>query len=652
MKDFNDIKPSAEQEGCISYSSGDLLVNGVPGAGKSIVLLKRALEFYKASERGEKNVVLLTTFNNTLNDYTTEVFQQVNIDSNKMTIMTMDKYCCKVYFRLFGKFYLVNEKERIQYVSKALQNHFAKTGKDHRFYHVDDYYWCEEFTWIKQKNIRTLQEYLEAERTGRGGGVRITREERRIVFELFQEYCAEMKVHRKTDLEDIYMRLIDAGARLTPYKYKYVLVDEAQDLSFVKLRVAKLLASNSITIAADKAQKIYNTGFTWKELGIDVRGNASKTLHKTFRSTKQIVQLAESLSEINRYRDGDKGEYTDPILPTILGEDYPFVIQCTSLTDENQFLVSLVSELITTPVTMGLLYRNYSEKQNIINMLHSKDINYQEIKKRTDWSLKTPGVKLVTLHSSKGLEFDIVIIPYFNDIYYPLQADIEKAEKEQVEEIKAKERNLLYVGMTRAKSALYFTFSGSASLFLSEFNPNYYNYVSSSGTELEKPQRSFFPQRASRYAIQQEDTIIAHCEGDATLKTFCGKGIKNWIFLGKSVGDRVSRMGKTYIIDEIKGKSTLVRPSNEEEWKIKKKLISSKCYPYIDILISSGVSVPTTVGSELMGSDGDIIAKAELAWENEKTVFLRSDQCDFKKIWEEKGWRVLTEETPITSIRL
>ena len=520
------------------------------------------------------------------------------------------------------------------------------------------------FRWRRKREANTLQGYQEAERTGRGGGVRITREERRIVFELFQEYCAEMKKHRKTDLEDIYIRLIEASDRLAPYKYKYVLVDEAQDLSFVKLKVAKLLANDSITIAADKAQKIYNTGFTWKEIGIDVRGNASKTLHKTFRSTKQIVQLAESLSEVNRYREGDKGEYTDPVLPTILGEDYPFIIRCSSLADEKQFLAGLISGMMNNAVTIGLLYRNYSEKQNITSMLLSNRIGFEEIKKGGHWSLRRPGVKLVTLHSSKGLEFDVVIIPYFNAIYFPVQADIEKADKEQVEEIKAKERNLLYVGMTRAKSALYFTYSGTESPFFSEFNPDYYNYVSSSGAKLEKPQRSFSPEERSQAVIKENDTIIAHYEGDETPRTFCGKGIKNWPFVGKTVGDRVPGIRKTYvidkilgrsstvIIDEIKGEGGLDESSKKEQWESKRKLISKVCYPFIDSLISHGVPAPTTVGCELMGPDGGVIAEAELAWEHEKTVFLRQDQSEFKDVWEEKGWTVFTEDTPVTSIIL
>lgn len=650
MKDFNDIRPSKEQESCISYKAGDLLVNGVPGSGKSIVLLKRALEFYKASRAGEKRVILLTTFNNTLNDYTTDVFQQANIDTERMSIITMDKYCSNVYRHLFGSFNAITkDADRKSYVSQALQNHYRKSGKKHRFYEIDEQFWCDEFLWIKQKNIKTLQEYLDAERTGRGGSVRITREERKIVYELFTEYCNVLRQRHRVDWEDLYIRIINSNVDLSQFKYKYVLVDEAQDLSYVKLKVAKMLASESITIAADKAQKIYNTGFTWRELGIDVRGNASKTLHKTFRSTKQIVQLAESLSEVNRAREGDKGEYTDPVLPTLLGEDYPFVVKCSSAADEKVFLSKLINVLLSDDVTIGLLYRNYSEKQDVVRFLASYRIGYEEISRNTTWSLRRKGVKITTLHSSKGLEFDIVIIPFFNSTYYPLQSELEKADAEQFEEIKAKERNLLYVGMTRAKSALYLTYSGAESSFLTEFNPDYYNYISSYGDSLKKKERSFSPV-TSRATVKKNGTIKAHIEGETKTRTISGKGIENWPFIGKSVGDAVKGPFNTYIIDEILDSSLQNGKLTDDKWTEINKLISPQCKKYLNMLMQNDVPAPTTVGSELMGPDGDVIAEAELAWENLKVVFLRKDQKEFKKIWESKKWTVITEDTPLSQI--
>ena len=48
----------------------------------------------------------------------------------------------------------------------------------------------------------------------------------------------------------------------------------------------------------------------------------------------------------------------------------------------------------------------------------------------------------------------------------------------------------VYVGMTRARSLLYLTYSGNVSSFLNEFNPDYYNYLSDGNNKLDKPERT------------------------------------------------------------------------------------------------------------------------------------------------------------------
>ncbi len=65
-------------------------------------------------------------------------------------------------------------------------------------------------------------------------------------------------------------------------------------------------------------------------------------------------------------------------------------------------------------------------------------------------------VVLMTLHSSKGLEFPTVFIPGFEDSIFPSYRSIE-AGPTQLEE----ERRLCYVGITRAKEVLYFTSTNS-----------------------------------------------------------------------------------------------------------------------------------------------------------------------------------------------
>lgn len=652
MKKFDEIKPSADQEKCINYSSGDLLVNGLPGAGKSVVLLKRALKYYKNSSPESKNEVFLTTYNNTLVMYTREVFRQVGIDETRMRIGTLDSYCSHVYSVLFGYFDSVSDSDREKYVMRALQNHFSISGTKHRFYDVNPQFWAEEFLWIKQKNIQSLQQYQEAERIGRGSSVRITREERKLVYELFTEYCEEMKRNGKIDREDIYIRLLNSDIDFTPHQFRYVLVDEAQDFYYAKLKVAKLLARESITIAADKAQKIYSTGFTWKELGIDVRGNASKTLNKTFRSTKQIVQLAESLAEINRALEKDKSEYTVPMLPTVIGEDYPYIISCPNDAAEKEFLKKLVNKRLKEKLTIGILYRTYKEFNEVKQLLDQNRIKFERVEKDTKWSLMEPGVKLSTLHSAKGLEFDIVIIPFFNSMQYPLESTMEGADESQIEELKIKERNLLYVAMTRARSMLYLLYSGSVSPFLSEFNPDYYNYCTSGKDLLPKPERCvcFVDAESTRSVVQKDDTIITHIEGEEKERILYGSKVLDpdtWVFIGKRVNEAVKIGAHIYVIDEIvdeenSSKIKIKRPASTNSWEAVLSQIKGVEQMYALHLSAYGIPFASTVNSELMGFAGDIIAEAVLAWEEYKVVLLSDEQICYKNVWEERGWNVIT----------
>ena len=77
-------------------------------------------------------------------------------------------------------------------------------------------------------------------------------------------------------------------------------------------------------------------------------------------------------------------------------------------------------------------------------------------------------VTLMTLHAAKGLEFDAVFLPGWEDGLFPHQRSVEDAGGRLEEE-----RRLCYVGMTRATEMLYLTSSSSPSKFLSDIKPKY-----------------------------------------------------------------------------------------------------------------------------------------------------------------------------------
>ena len=64
-------------------------------------------------------------------------------------------------------------------------------------------------------------------------------------------------------------------------------------------------------------------------------------------------------------------------------------------------------------------------------------------------------VNLMTMHASKGLEFDVVFLPGWEEGLFPHQKSIDEKGQQGLEE----ERRLAYVGVTRAKYEVYISFS-------------------------------------------------------------------------------------------------------------------------------------------------------------------------------------------------
>lgn len=68
------------------------------------------------------------------------------------------------------------------------------------------------------------------------------------------------------------------------------------------------------------------------------------------------------------------------------------------------------------------------------------------------FDFNSDSVKLVTMHSIKGLEFKVVMIIGLNNRIMPLNSVANEFDDEEV--IESRDRKLLYVGMTRATEAL------------------------------------------------------------------------------------------------------------------------------------------------------------------------------------------------------
>ena len=82
-------------------------------------------------------------------------------------------------------------------------------------------------------------------------------------------------------------------------------------------------------------------------------------------------------------------------------------------------------------------------------------------------------INIMTIHSAKGLEFDAVFLPGWEEGLFPHQKSIDEKGTEGIEE----ERRLAYVAITRAKLEIYISFDNQRK-FYGRQNDNYDFYSS------------------------------------------------------------------------------------------------------------------------------------------------------------------------------
>jgi DNA helicase-2/ATP-dependent DNA helicase PcrA len=104
---------------------------------------------------------------------------------------------------------------------------------------------------------------------------------------------------------------------------------------------------------------------------------------------------------------------------------------------------------------------NFAEKYQIFETSEALEKFLEDVALMSDsdsnsekQNKKKPSVKLMTIHASKGLEFDTVFLSGAEDHFFSPAPDLDKSKMEEKLE---EERRLFYVAMTRAKNFLFIT---------------------------------------------------------------------------------------------------------------------------------------------------------------------------------------------------
>lgn len=253
------------------------------------------------------------------------------------------------------------------------------------------------------------------------------------------------------DMVDKVIRGVD-NQMIPAGQYEAVMIDEGHDFKpeWFKLVVQMVdPLTNALLVLYDDAQSIYDTGekrnFSFKSVGVQAQGRTT-VLKINYRNTQEILEFAarfakELLTPTEAEEDG-----VPRLLPISAGHrgPKPMLIKLPTLKDEAKYIVEQFKTAHrdgTAWKDMAVLYRNWDPVGKVINDAFAAAGIPITGHKKIEFGDKQDTVKLITFHSSKGLEFPLVAIPGVC-----ISTDDDKAAKD--------EARLLYVAMTRATKEL------------------------------------------------------------------------------------------------------------------------------------------------------------------------------------------------------
>ncbi|WP_287177396.1 3'-5' exonuclease [Mesorhizobium sp.] len=444
--------------------SGPGRVSGSAGTGKTIVALHRAVHL--AREKPEARV-LLTTFSKPLaNSLRTKLASLVASEpliAARITVKAITAVGYDLYAERFGQPQIAAPA-----LIKALLAKAAAEVEGHRF---PAHFLFGEWTEVADAwQLKSWEAYRDVSRLGRK--TRIGGKQREILWLIFERVRAGLTERKTVTWAEVFGRLADSLATEMRVPFDHAVVDEAQDLGVAEARFLGVLAGDQpggLFFTGDLGQRIFQQPFSWKALGIDVRGR-SFTLRINYRTSHQIRLYADrllpaSVSDVDGNVEGRRGTVS------IFDGPSPQVTICKDSSEEAAVVGKWIAERLREGCQLheiGVFVRSDAELKRARAALKVAGVRSVELTDKVE--VEDGSVAISTMHFAKGLEFRSVAVMACDDEVIPLQERIESvADDADLEDVYDTERHLLYVACTRARDHLLVTGVGPASEFLDDF---------------------------------------------------------------------------------------------------------------------------------------------------------------------------------------
>lgn len=230
----------------------------------------------------------------------------------------------------------------------------------------------------------------------------------------------------------------------------YIIVDEAQDFSKEDIELFKSKARKALLLYGDSAQQLYTFIQDKKTVSME------DIQYFTKFPVEQLVfnhRLPKKIARVAQYINSENDELEERC--TVEGTEKPKILEYPTVEKQYDAIIALIQNKHMEDV--GILFRQNDEVEEAYNYFQEHGLNVEaKFGKHMDLDFTSDNPKLMTYHSSKGLQFENVFLP---------DCTVEDDDN----------RNPLYVAVTRTYQSLYILHSGNLSSLFDDVPEDLYD---------------------------------------------------------------------------------------------------------------------------------------------------------------------------------
>ena len=443
--------------------NGPARVSGSAGTGKTIVALHRAVHL---ARRHPESRVLLATFSDALATalrvrLTRLIGNEPKI-AERLEVHAMSGIGRRLYAARAGRLDLAGDED-----VRTLLDRAAAGVEGHRF--SAHFLWTEWSAVVDAWQLETWEAYRDVPRLGRK--TRLAEKQRKVLWSIFSRVRSALADDGRLTKPAMFTRLAAQMAEAAHPPFDFCVIDEAQDVGVAELRLLAALGGsrpNGLFFAGDLGQRIFQTPFSWRSLGVDVRGR-SHTLRINYRTSHQIRRQADRLLP-PELADVDGNAEQRGATVSVFNGPAPELRVFDSPEEKIEAIATWLRARQGegyAPQAIGVFVRSEAQLERALSAVRAAGMRPAQLDAGSGGV--SGSVAVGTMHLAKELEFRAVAVAACDDEIIPLQGRIEHvADETDLEEAYSTERHLLYVACTRARDRLLVTGVEPASEFLDD----------------------------------------------------------------------------------------------------------------------------------------------------------------------------------------